>query len=140
MRGREHVFRAEQSRQGESGRDLRAVDERQAFFRPQLRRSETRAGQAFLGRENSAADAHLADAEQRRAQVRERRQVARGAHRPLRGDQGIHLVLEQREQRSDQARGNAGVAARQRIDLEGEDQAHHRIGERLADAGGVREQ
>ena len=45
---------------------------------------------------------------------------------PCAGNHGVHLVREQRAQGVDQRQRNTGVAARQRIDLEREDQAHHR--------------
>ncbi len=59
---------------------------------------------------------------------------------PLGGNQRIDLVPQQREQRVDQAQRDTGMSARQRIDLERQDQAHHRIRQRLAHARRVRQQ
>jgi hypothetical protein len=56
------------------------------------------ARQAFGRGQHRAAHAYLADAEQHRAQMGQGRQIAGGTHRALRRDQGIHLMLEQREQ------------------------------------------
>ena len=102
----EHVFGAEQARQGERGRHLRAVDEREAFLRSERAGLQGRPAPDLRSRASSlAADAHLADAEQRRTQMRERRQIAGGADRALRRDHGIDLVLQQRAQRADRAAG-----------------------------------
>ena len=84
--------------------------------------------------------AHVADAEQRRAQVRQGRQVPRCTHRTLRRNHRINLMLEQREQGIHQPRGDAGVAAGQCIDLERENQPHHGVGKRIAHARRVRQQ
>ena len=78
--------------------------------------------------------------EQYRAQVRQGRQIPRGAHRALRGNHGIHLMLQQCQQGVDQRHGDAGVSARQCIDLESQDQTHHGIRQRIAHSRGVREQ
>ncbi len=81
-----------------------------------------------------------ADAEQHRAQVRQRRQIAGCAHRSLRGNHRIDLVLQQREQGIDQGHGDAGMPACQRVDLQREDQTDDGVGQRVAHARGMREQ
>ena len=59
---------------------------------------------------------------------------------PCAGIIGIDLMLEQRQQGIDQPHRDAGMAARQRIDLERENQPHDGIGKRIAHAGRVRQQ
>ncbi len=49
-------------------------------------------------------------------------------------------MLQQCEQGVDHGHGDAGVAARQRIDFQREDQAHDGVGQCVAHACGVREQ
>ena len=49
-------------------------------------------------------------------------------------------MLEQREHGVDDAHGDAGMPARQRVDLEREDQAHDGVRQRIADARRMREQ
>ena len=72
--------------------------------------------------------------------MRERREIARGADRALRGNHRIDLVCEQREQSVDETLADAGKAARQRIDFQREDQPHDRIRQRLADPRSMRQQ
>ena len=138
--GRQHVLGAEQARQGERGRHLRSVDERETLLRPELRRRESGDLQSFRRRQFLAAHAHLADSDQHRGEVCERREIPGGADRPLRRNHRVHLVLEQREQGVDQSLGYSGMPARQSVDLERQHEPHHRIRQRSADARGVRQQ
>ena len=125
--GREHVFRAEQAREGERGRHLRAVDEREALFGAERARREPRAGEAFGGRQYLAADAHLADTEQHRTQVGERGKIAGCADGALRRNHGVDLVRQQRAQGIDERQRDTGIAAGESVDFEREDQSHYGI-------------
>ena len=68
----------------------------------------------------------------------ERREVARGADRAFRGDAGIDAAVVELEQALDEQRPHARMAARERENLEREDEAHGRVVEQRPGAGGVR--
>ena len=77
----------EQRVQRQRGRDLGAVDQRQAFLGREHQRRDAGAPAApARPGTRSAVDQHLAFADQRQRQVRQRRQVARGADRALARD------------------------------------------------------
>ncbi len=136
----EHVFRAEQTGQRERGGDLRPVDQRESFLGAEPRRRESGTRETFGRRENLAADAHLADAEQYGAQVRQRSEIAGRPDRALRRNHGIDLMSKQRAQGIEKSERDARMSACQRIDLEREYQPDDGIGQRLPDAGRMREQ
>ncbi|MCY1172819.1 hypothetical protein D9M73_129630 [compost metagenome] len=71
--------------------------------------------------------------------MRQRGEVAGSADRALQRDVRVDLGVDQGEQRVDHLAADAGEAARQAVDLEQHDQAHHGVVQRLADAGGVRQ-
>jgi len=124
--------------QRERGRDLRAVDQRQAFLGRQRERREADRAQRRVGRHALAVLPELALADQRQRQVGERRQVARGADRALRGDPRHQARVQHRQQRVDHLLAHARRAARQAAGLEGQRQPHHRRGKRRPDAHAVR--
>ncbi len=66
-------------------------------------------------------------------------EVPGGADRALRRDEWIDLMLEQRCQRFDELESHAGIAAGEGVDLQRQHEPHHRVGQRLAHAGGMRE-
>src|SRR2546421_12366135 len=66
---------------------------------------------------------YLADAKEREREMRERREIARSAHRPLGRDARIEAAVVELEQPLDQQRSHAGVAAREALDLERERQS-----------------
>ena len=74
-RGGEHVLGAEQACQGERGRYLRSVDERETLLGAERVRRESRPGETFGRRHHFAADAHLADTQQHRTHMGERREI-----------------------------------------------------------------
>ncbi len=82
----------------------------------------------------------LADAEQRRAQVRQGRQISGCAHRTLRWDHRVDPCSSRASRASISPAGDAGVTACQRIDLESENQPHDGIRQRIAHARRVRQQ
>ena len=89
----EHVLGAEQPGERQRGGHLGAVDQREPLLGAELGGLEPGAREPFRRRQDLAADAHMADAEQHRGQMRERREIARGAHRALRRDERVDLVL-----------------------------------------------
>ena len=137
--GGKHVFRTEETGERERRRHLGAIDERQTFLGLQLDGFESRQLQTFRCRQHRAAHAHSAHAQQRGAQVRQRGEIARGADRTLCGDQRVDLTLEQRHQRIDELLSHTGMAARQGIDLERQNQAYDRIRQGFTDAGRMRQ-
>ena len=71
--------------------------------------------------------------------MRERRQVAGSAHRALRGNARRHAGVDERDERFDHRPAHAGVAAGERGRLQRHDEAHDRIVEQRARAGGMRQ-
>ena len=100
--------------------------------RPSLAASASGARPAraqHLGRRTTrAVDDELAFADQRQRQVRERREVARGADRSLRRNERNEAGVVDREQRVDDDLAHARVAARQARRLQAEHQPHDRRG------------
>ncbi len=85
-----------------------------------------------------ALHAHAALADQREREVRERREVAGGADRALRGHDGMDAGVDEREQPLDHDRAHAREAAREARGLQHQDEPHGRVRERRADARRVR--
>ena len=71
QRGFEHGLKAEQSVQGQRGRSLRAVNQRQAFFGAQRQRRNTGCLQHGQSRSRLAVDQHKAFAHESQCHVRE---------------------------------------------------------------------
>ena len=86
----------EEAGQGVGGRELRAVEKGEAFFRREHDRLEARFGKRLGRRQHAVADEHFADADHRSRHVGERREVARGAGRALRGNDRRHAAGEHR--------------------------------------------
>ena len=96
--GGEHVLGAEQAGQRQRGRHLRAVEQRQAFLRAEHEGREADARASLRRRRSRVAVGRrgLAFADQHAGQVRQRRQVARGADRALARNARQHAGIEQR--------------------------------------------
>src|SRR3546814_14618533 len=71
--------------------------------------------------------------------MRQRREVAGGADRALARDHRIELLVEKLDEAVDDAAADAGVAAREGVDLQQQHQAHDALVERLADAAAMRQ-
>ena len=136
---RQTIFRREQSQQGQSGRDLGAVQQGQTFLGLQHQRLKPRRRQPFRRRNGLAADRDFADADQGRRQVGQRGQIARSTDGAFGRDHRQDAMIGESQQRLDHDRTNAGVAARQTGGLEGEDQAYRGRCERRPCACGVGE-
>jgi hypothetical protein len=89
------------------------------------------------GGPHRAIDAHLALAQQYGAEMGQRREVTRRAHRALRRYAGINARVDQLDQRFDERETDAGIALAERRDLESHHQANHRIGQKRTGAGRV---
>ena len=136
----EQILGAKESGECERGRYLRAIDQREPFLGAELEGLQAGRFETLRCILGFAVDAYLANPEQHGAQVRERRQVARRADRALRGNDRIYLPVKQCEQSVDQLIADARQTLCQCIDLQREDQANDGVGQRLADAGGMRHQ
>src|SRR2546429_6441644 len=82
---------------------------------------------------------HLADAKEREGEMRERREIARSADRPLCRDARIEPPVIELEQPLHQQRPHTRVAARQALDLERERETHRRVVEQRPGARGMRQ-
>jgi hypothetical protein len=138
-RRRDRPFGRKQSRQRESGGHLRAVEQRQPFLRPQCRRLQSGARERIASAHRSALDPGLAFADQYRGKVRQRREIARRTHRSLRRNAGNDAGVRHGEKRFDDAPPDSRMAARERCDLERDDQAHDRVVEQRPRAGRMRQ-
>ena len=123
----------------ERGRGLRAVEQRQAFFRAELQRLQAGLRECLFGGYALAIDEGFADADQHACEVREWREVARGADRAFLGDHRQHVRVEQCEQQVDDLPAHARKPVRKAGSFEQQHQPHDGRRERCADTGAVRE-
>ena len=93
----------------------------------------------FAAGDDLAIDLGLAFADEHAGHVGQGCQVARGADRALGRDHGQHVGIGQGQQRIDQGRAHARVAARQAHGLGGQHHAHHWVGQGIARSDAVRE-
>ena len=135
----EQVFRRKQAFQGKGGGGLRAVQQGQAFFRGQGNRLQTSGQHGFTAMYALAVDEGFALADQHRAHVRQRGQVAGGTDRTLLRNHRVDAVVEQCHQGFDHLTADAGEATRQRVDFQCHHQTHGGIVHRRANASCVRQ-
>jgi hypothetical protein len=135
----ERVTRREHPLQRQRGRNLCAVQQRQAFLRAEHQRRQAGALQPEHRRQYLAVITHLANPQQHRRQMRQRREVAGRPDRALGRNDGIDFRLEQPQQRLDQRPPDARMTTRQRRGLQRQHQPDHVIRQRRADTGAVRE-
>lgn len=81
----------------------------------------------------------LAEANKREREVRQRGEVARGAHRTPFGDHRVRARVEQLEQALDDGDAHAGVPERERLRAQEHDAAHHLGGQGRAHPDRVRD-
>ena len=139
QRGVVEVFRFEESGQRIGCRELRAVQQRQAFLRAQHQRLQAGIGQCRRRRHADIADQHVANADHRRRHVRERREIAGGADRALAGDHRRQPLGQQRFEQFHGLDPHTGGALRQAAELERHHQPDDRYRHGTADAGGMRQ-
>ena len=124
-RGFKQTLGAQQRVDGQRRRHLRAIDQRQAFFGRQANGLEARFLQSPGGKHARALKEHFAFANQREAQVRQRRQITRCADRALAGNHRRDAKVVKRQQAINDDLANAGIAACQASGLDQQNQAHH---------------
>ena len=118
---------AQQSGNGIGRRKLRAVDQSEAFLRPERHRRETGGGERIEARHDLAVDKRLPLADHDGGHMRQRRQIAGRAHRSLLRHQRINAARQHGLQLLDDFAANARRAAPQRDDLQRHHQAHDRF-------------
>ena len=138
QRGFQHRLKNQERMQGQRGRCLRAVDQRQTFFGAQHQWRNTCSLQGPQRRKRRAVDQHEALAHQRQRHVRQRREITGCAHRAFGRNPGHQPGVVNRHQRVNHHLAYAGVAARQAGRLERQHQTHHGGLQRFAHAHAVR--
>ena len=116
---------------------MRAVEERQAFLGLEDERPEASARERFRRRNLAASVRRGAFADEAERDVRERRQVSRGADRPELRHHGMNPPIQARDHGFDDERPHAGGAARERGGEQEHDRADLGRGKRRAHAAGV---
>ena len=138
-RGGEHALAGEQGVEGDGGRRLGPVDQRQAFLGAELERLQAELLQRGGGRHDGAGKVDAAVAHQRGDQMGERREVARRADAALARNQRHGVAGQQAVERVDDRRADAGIAAAEAEQFEDDHQPRDVARQRLAEAGAVRQ-
>jgi len=131
----EHALGLEQTRERQRGRDLRAIEERQPLLGPKRERCELDPGQRVGGRHQFGPERAFADPDQRGGEMRQRREVARGAAGALRRHHRHQPALQARHKMLEHGEADARGALPDARDLKRHSQAHHGLGQRLAHTG-----
>ena len=118
--------------------ELGAVDEREPLLRRQLHGLETDPRERVGARQSFAFDPCLALADERQREMRERREVARGADRASARHVRQHASVEEREEQLDGLDPSPRVPLRERVRAEEHRRADDLGGIRVTDAAGVR--
>ncbi len=124
QRGAKHALDREQSGERFRQRELGAVEQREAFLGPERDRLEPGMLERGCRRHAFAGEIGLADSEHGRRHVRERREIAGGADRPLARDHRDHGARQHGFEHGERARPHAGGAAAEARELERHHQAH----------------
>ena len=114
---------AEQAGQRQRGRDLRAVDQRQAFLGGQHDRLQAGCGESAARRHALAVEEGFALAHHHRRHMRERRKIAGSADRALFRDDRDDALFQHASISANDVRPDAGSAAPERDELQRHDQA-----------------
>ena len=120
------------------GRELRAVEQREALLRAERERREAGVGESDVRRQAATLEKDLADADHRRGHMSQRREIARRADRALHGDDGRHAARQHRLQERQRFPPHAGGPLGEAPELQGHHQPDDRRRRRLADARGMR--
>ncbi len=137
QRGREHLLDLEKAGERQRARHLRAVEQREALFRPEHERRETRRVQRLRRGHDLAFHARLADADEQRRHMRERGEIARCADGAFRRDARIDLGGQQALQRQHRLALHAGRTTRQRCRFQHQDQPHDVVAQQRPDTAGM---
>ena len=129
--------RVVQRQRAESGERRGAVVESQPFLGMQSDGFEPRQLHGFERGHAPALMEHVALAEHGGGDVRERAEVARRADGSLLGHHGRDAEVEEVDQLRQRFQRDAGMSAKQAVEAQQHDGAHHVDGQRFADADGV---
>jgi len=127
----------EQSRQRQRGRHLGTVDHTQPFLGAELQRFQAGGLERIGGGHALPPESSMAFADHDRGQVRERRQITRGADRTLTGDDRNQVESQQVLEALDQLPAHPGSAASQRYHFQNDDETNHGGCELLADTAAM---
>ena len=131
------VRRAFEREAGQRRHHRRPVHDRQALLGAQANRLQAGLGERGGGRHPAARIHDVALTAHHRGHIRQRRQIATGAHRALGGNQRQDVVLEQRGELFEQPDADARVAAAQRREPRREHRARLRLVEECPQAAPV---
>jgi hypothetical protein len=138
VRGAREPARAHERERALRRHELRAVDQREALLRGEPDRLEADARQRLEPGQPLALDERLALADERQREMRERREVTRGADRAARRNDRDDAARETFEQQLDGLDPRAGIALRERVRAQEHRGPHDLVGIRVADAARVR--
>ena len=138
VRGPRQPSRPHEPEREHRGHELGAVDEREPLLRLQLHGLETDPRERVRARQPLAVDPRLPFADERQREMRERREVARGADRATARHDRQHASVEEREEQLDGLDPGPRVSLRQRVRAQEHRRADDLGGIRVADTAGVR--
>ena len=135
--GAEQGVRIVERQRADRAHVVRAVDERQTFLRMERLGPEVHGAERIARRHPLSAEVRLAFAEEPERQVRERSQVAGGAHRTARRHHGVHAGIQHGDDQFHQLRPHRAVCAREACRQDHHHAADHFLLCRITDTGGV---
>ena len=130
-------FRLSQGQREKRKHGLRAVEQREAFFRFQHQGRDSCGAHGFVAGENFPVVRCVALAHRHLCKMRERREVARRAHRTLRRNHGRHATIEHGHQCFRHGRPHAGKSLGQRVGSQCEQRARDRLAQWCAHSARV---
>ena len=116
---------------------LRAVEQRQAFLGGQVDGLPPHLLQQFGSTHQLTLVFHLAQSDERQAEMGQRHEVAGAAHRALHVDHGVDLVVEEVDETLHGIEFAARIAIGERLYLEQDHQLHDLVGDALTDTAGM---
>ena len=119
---------------------LGAIDQRDRLFGLQHQRLDASLLQRLRGGHALAAEPGFALGDQHQRQMRQRSQIAAGAHAALRRNDRMHAAVQHLAKRVDDRRTHAGEALGERVGAQQHHGAGNVFGQRFAHAGRVRAQ
>ena len=138
--GAEQPTRVGQCQGADSCGSLGSVDQGEAFLRGEEKRLQSHPPQCVRAGKALAADHRLTLAHQGQSQVRQRREIPRGANRPQTRHNGMDTRVEQIEHPLHHQRTAARVTGCENVGSEQKHGADNLFAEGLADTAGVRTQ
>ena len=132
--------RAHDAERAERRHELRAVDQREALLRLEPDRCEADRGECFAPGHARAVGPRLALADERKREVRERREVAAGADRTAARHVRQHAAVQAVDEQLHGLDPRARAALRERVRAQQHRRAHDLVRIRLADTARVASQ